>query len=73
MTDRHRVGLPAYVMWAFVHNLYLIGWGNRVGTLYTWVRGMAFARNRGHRLITFAGVNQPVTPADELTSEEDES
>jgi hypothetical protein len=35
-----------------VHVLYLIGWGNRFGTLYIWISGMAFARNRAHRLIT---------------------
>ncbi|HEU4349068.1 MAG TPA: NAD(P)/FAD-dependent oxidoreductase [Actinoplanes sp.] len=50
---RRYTGLIAFLMWAFIHNLYLIGWGNRLGTLYTWVRGLAFARNRGHRLITF--------------------
>ena len=27
-----------YVMWAFIHVLYLIGWGNRLGTLYTLAR-----------------------------------
>jgi NADH:ubiquinone reductase (H+-translocating) len=42
------------VMWGFVHVLYLIGWGNRMGTLYTWMRGMVLSKNRGHRLITFA-------------------
>jgi NADH dehydrogenase len=50
---RRFTGITAYLMWAFIHNLYLIGWGNRLGTLYTWVRGLAFARNRAHRLITF--------------------
>ncbi|HEU4348267.1 MAG TPA: NAD(P)/FAD-dependent oxidoreductase [Actinoplanes sp.] len=50
---RRFTGIIAYLMWVFVHNLYLIGWGNRLGTLYTWIRGLAFARNRAHRLITF--------------------
>ena len=50
---RRFTGIVAYVMWIFVHNVYLIGWGNRLGTLYTWIRGLAFARNRAHRLITF--------------------
>jgi NADH dehydrogenase len=50
---RRYTGFVAYLMWIFVHNMYLIGWGNRIGTLYTWIRGMAFARNRAHRLITF--------------------
>ena len=35
-------GFPAYVMWAFIHVLYLIGWGNRLGTLYTWARALWF-------------------------------
>jgi NADH:ubiquinone reductase (H+-translocating) len=46
-------GWLAYVMWAVIHVLYLIGWGNRMGTLYTWMRGMVLSKNRGHRLITF--------------------
>jgi NADH dehydrogenase len=50
---RRFTGYTAFLMWAFIHNLYLIGWGNRLGTPYTWLRGLAFARNRGHRLITF--------------------
>jgi NADH:quinone reductase (non-electrogenic) len=62
-------GFPAYLMWCFIHVLYLIGWGNRLGTLYTWLRGMAFAKNRAHRLITFEQANReaaegtPVPPA----------
>jgi NADH dehydrogenase len=45
-------GLPAYAMWAFIHVLYLIGWGNRLGTLYTWGRSLWFTKNRAHRIIT---------------------
>jgi NADH dehydrogenase len=45
-------GFPAYVMWAFIHVLYLIGWGNRLGTLYTWGRSLWFTKNRAHRIIT---------------------
>ena len=33
-------GLIAYVMWMFIHMLYLIGWGNRLGTIYTWLRAL---------------------------------
>jgi NADH dehydrogenase len=40
-------------MWGFIHVLYLIGWGNRLGTLYTWARALTFSKNRGHRIITF--------------------
>jgi NADH:ubiquinone reductase (H+-translocating) len=39
-------------MWAFIHVLYLIGWGNRVRTLYSWARGIRFG-HRAHRFITF--------------------
>jgi NADH dehydrogenase len=39
-------------MWAFIHVLYLIGWGNRIGTLYTWARALTFS-HRAHRIITF--------------------
>ena len=46
------VGFPAFVMWAFIHVLYLIGWGNRLGTLYTWARALWFTHNRAHRIIT---------------------
>jgi NADH dehydrogenase len=55
---RRYTGFIAYLMWGFIHVLYLIGWGNRIGTLYTWLRGTAFARNRGHRLITFEQAHQ---------------
>jgi NADH:ubiquinone reductase (H+-translocating) len=51
-------GWLAYVMWALVHVLYLIGWGNRLGTLYTWMRGMVLSKNRGHRLITFEAAHE---------------
>jgi len=44
-------GVLASMVWAFVHVLYLIGWGNRFGTLYRWVWSL-FTRNRGQRLIT---------------------
>ena len=40
-------------MWGFIHVLYLIGWGNRIGTIYTWMRSMYLSKNRGHRVITF--------------------
>ena len=40
-------GLLAYLMWGFIHVLYLIGWGNRLGTLYTWARALVFSKNRG--------------------------
>ena len=45
-------GFIAYAMWAFIHVLYLIGWGNRLGTLYTWARAIWFGHSRAHRVIT---------------------
>ncbi len=45
-------GITAYMMWAFIHVLYLIGWGNRFGTLYSWGRSLWFTKNRAHRTIT---------------------
>ena len=45
-------GIVAYLMWAFIHVLYLIGWGNRFGTLYSWGRSLWFTKNRAHRTIT---------------------
>ena len=34
-----------------------IGWGNRLGTLYTWLRALVFSKSRGHRIITFEQAN----------------
>jgi NADH dehydrogenase len=53
-------GLLAYAMWAFIHVLYLVGWGNRLGTLYTWARALVFSKNRGHRIITFEQAHRQV-------------
>ncbi len=50
---RRFTGVLAYLMWGFVHVAYLIGWGNRLGTIYTWARALYFSKNRGHRIITF--------------------
>src|SRR4051812_7773392 len=51
-------GFLAYLMWGFIHVMYLVGWGNRVGTVYTWLRSLWFSRNRGHRIITFEGARE---------------
>jgi len=50
-------GILAFLMWGFIHVLYLIGWGNRIGTLYTWLRALVLSKNRGHRIITFEGAH----------------
>jgi NADH dehydrogenase len=51
-------GVIGYTMWGFIHVLYLIGWGNRLGTIYTWARALTFSHNRGHRIITFQEAHQ---------------
>jgi len=51
---RKFTGPIAYMMWAFVHVWYLIGWGNRIGTIYQWFRNLVFTKNRNHRIITFS-------------------
>jgi NADH dehydrogenase len=63
-------GVLGYTMWGFIHVLYLIGWGNRLGTLYTWARALTFSNNRGHRIITFEQANRQSRHPDER--EEDE-
>jgi NADH dehydrogenase len=45
--------LPAYLMWGVIHVQYLVGWGNRLGTMYTWARALYLSKNRGHRIISF--------------------
>jgi len=57
---RKFTGLIAYLMWGFIHVLYLIGWGNRVGTIYTWARALYFSKNRGHRFITYERVTEEI-------------
>jgi NADH dehydrogenase len=37
-------------MWAFVHIAYLVGWGNRVGTMARWLWTLT-SRNRRERVI----------------------
>jgi len=38
--------------------MYLVGWGNRLGTVYTWARALWFSHNRGHRIITFESARE---------------
>ena len=53
-------GLLGYTMWGFIHVLYLIGWGNRLGTIYTWARALTFTKSRAHRIITFEQAHDEV-------------
>ena len=54
-------GVIGYTMWAFIHVLYLVGWGNRIGTILNWTRAMTFTKNRPHRTITFERARYEVT------------
>ena len=54
-------GPLAYVMWLFVHVAYLVGWGNRLGTIYTWARAFLFSSGRAHRVITYENANAELT------------
>jgi NADH dehydrogenase len=54
---RKFTGVVAYGMWGLIHVMYLVGWGNRLGTIYTWSRALYFSKNRGHRIITFEQAN----------------
>jgi NADH:ubiquinone reductase (H+-translocating) len=47
-----RFGGPiAFLLWAFVHLFYLVGWGNRLGTITRWLWSL-LARNRREQLIS---------------------
>ena len=74
VADAFRVkvtGIPAYLMWAFIHVAYLVGWGNRISTLYTWSRALLFSKNRGHRIITFDQANRQIEDEEPTPSEAD--
>jgi NADH dehydrogenase len=57
-------GRPAKWMWAFVHIAYLIGWGNRIGTMVRWLWTMA-SRNRRERVIRVPPPAAADAPSDE--------
>ena len=48
-------GLPAFLLWAVVHLYYLVGWGNRVGTVTRWMWSL-LARNRREQVISVASL-----------------
>jgi NADH dehydrogenase len=60
----HLSGLPAWLVWLFVHILWLIGFENRLLVLIRWAWAY-FGYQRGARLITAAGQG----PRPELTGE----
>ena len=48
-------GLPASLAWALIHLRYLVGWGNRFGTVARWM-WTGLARDRRERLISVVSV-----------------
>jgi NADH dehydrogenase len=54
-------GPIAFLMWLFIHVMYLVGWGNRIGTLYTWSRAFLFSGGRAHRIITYENASADVS------------
>ena len=47
----HLSGLPAWIVWLFVHVLFLVGFRNRLAVLFQWAWAY-FTFNKGARLIT---------------------
>ena len=62
-------GYLAFMAWAFIHVLYLIGWGHRIGTLYHWAWSLVFTKDRGQRLITVQQARGEIDHADQPWSE----
>ena len=57
-------GFPAFILWAFVHLFYLVGWGNRLGTVTRWMWSL-FARNRREQVISVTSLaSSPESSAD---------
>jgi len=54
-------GVVGYTMWGFVHVLYLIGWGNRLAAILSWMRALTFTKNRPHRTITLERARYELT------------
>ncbi|MBV9204754.1 MAG: NAD(P)/FAD-dependent oxidoreductase [Actinobacteria bacterium] len=54
-------GVIGYTMWGFVHVLYLVGWGNRVGAVLNWARALTFTKDRAHRTINYEGARYELT------------
>jgi NADH dehydrogenase len=47
----HFSGLPAWIVWLFIHVLFLVGFRNRAAVLFQWAWAY-FSFNKGARLIT---------------------
>lgn len=70
-----RFGGPlAFLIWAIIHLYYLVGWGNRIGTVTRWMWSL-LARNRREQVISVSSLGgepvegaQPPTGRDEVRS-----
>jgi NADH dehydrogenase len=58
----HLSGLPAWLVWLFVHIIFLVGFRNRIGVLMEWAWAYV-TFNKGARLITrnFQAETRPLT------------
>jgi len=55
-------GVVGYLMWGFIHVLYLIGWGQSVRHAVQWLRSLTFTNHRAERIITVEQAPDEVTP-----------
>jgi NADH dehydrogenase len=58
----HLSGLPAWVVWLFVHIIFLVGFRNRLAVLFQWAWAY-FTFNKGARLITRSFQSETRPPA----------
>lgn len=64
-------GWAAYLLWCYIHIAFMIGWGNRFGTLYNWLRSLRYARLRGHRPIANSAAVDPTVRSSRSTESND--
>ncbi|HET9595289.1 MAG TPA: NAD(P)/FAD-dependent oxidoreductase [Anaeromyxobacteraceae bacterium] len=55
----HVSGRPAWLLWVFVHVLYLVGFRNRVAVMLQWFWAYVTRGSRGARLITYVQAAPP--------------
>jgi NADH dehydrogenase len=46
-------GLPAWIVWMFIHLAFLVGWGNRTTTMLRWIRWLGLS-GRNERVFSLA-------------------
>src|SRR5204862_5852930 len=65
----HLSGLPAWLVWLFVHIIFLVGFRNRLAVLFQWAWAY-FTFNKGARLITrnFQSETRPPASNEESSS-----